>query len=59
MLFASTTASENLAAIGAISTDVFGSIYGWIIVAVGIPLAFVLARYLISLFKHGVGRSGK
>ena len=57
MLFASTTAAENLAAIGAVTAPIFSSVYGWVILAIGIPLAFVLARYVISLFKHGVGRS--
>lgn len=59
MLFASTTAAENLAAVGAVSSVVFSSIYGWIILALGIPLAFILGRYIISLFKHGVGRTSR
>jgi len=56
MLFATTSASDLLAAVGAISSDVFAGLNGWIYVAIGIPLAFVLGKYLISLFKHGVGK---
>lgn len=57
MFIATTTALENAAAVGAISSQVFSSIYGWLILAIGIPLGFILARYIISLFKHGVGKS--
>jgi len=49
-----TTSTTLLAALGSITANTFSSIYGWIIVAVGIPLGFVVAKYLISLFKHGV-----
>lgn len=54
---ATTTAGSLLADVSAVSGTTFNGLYGWVIVALGIPLAFVLARYVISLFKHGVGRS--
>jgi len=57
LLGTTTSATTLLASVGAISADTFGSVYGWVIVAVGIPLGFVVARYLISLFKHGVGKT--
>jgi len=57
LLGTTTSATALLGAVGAISADTFTSVYGWIIVAVGIPLGFVVAKYLISLFKHGVGRT--
>lgn len=59
MLFGTTTAGSLLAAVGEVSSDVFSSLNAWIYVAIGIPLAFVLARYLISLFKHGTGRTSR
>lgn len=57
MFIATTTALENAAAVGSISSLIFASIYGWLILAIGIPLGFILARYIISLFKHGVGKT--
>jgi len=56
MLFATTSTSELLAAVGAVSSPIFDSILPYLYVGLGITVAFVLGRYLISLFKHGVGK---
>jgi len=57
MFGATTTASAVLASVSEVSGDIFPDLLPYLFVAIGIPLAFVLGRYLISLFKHGVGRT--
>ena len=50
MDFITATGTSQLAsAIGAVSSGVFDSVYSWVLVAVGIPLAFYLAKKIISL----------
>jgi hypothetical protein len=49
MLFASTSPSVLVAALGTISSDIFTSAYGFLIVAVGIPLAFYIVKQVIAL----------
>jgi hypothetical protein len=57
MFGATTTATAVLASISGVTAEIFPDILPYLLVAIGIPVAFVIARYLISLFKHGVGRS--
>lgn len=57
MFGATTTPADLLASISAITGDIFPDISPYLYVAIGIPLTFVLARYVISLFKHGSGRA--
>jgi len=51
LLGTTTSATTLLGSLGAISANTYASIYAWVIVAVGIPLGFVVAVWLISLFK--------
>lgn len=53
MLFSATTTGGLLASVGAVSTDVFGSALPWVLVAVGIPLAFYVIKRLIGLIPKG------
>jgi len=53
MLFEATTTSALLASVGAVSTDVFTSVLPYLLVAVGIPLAFYIVKRLISLIPKG------
>lgn len=51
LLGTTTSATALLGSLGNISANTYASIYAWIIVAVGIPLGFIVAVWLISLFK--------
>jgi len=53
MLFAATSTSDLLAAVGAVSTSVFDSAWPYLLVAAGIPLAFYIVKKLISLIPKG------
>ena len=53
MLFAATSTNDLLAAVGAVSTDVFESTWPYLLIAAGIPLAFYLVKKLISLIPKG------
>jgi hypothetical protein len=53
MLFTGTTTGALLASVGAVSTDVFDSALPYLLVAVGIPLAFYIVKKLISLIPKG------
>jgi hypothetical protein len=53
MLFASTTASELLASVGTITSDIYTSAYGWLVIAVGLPLSFYILGKLIGLIPKG------
>lgn len=52
------TASDLTANVATASQTTFASVAPVVELVVGIILAFVLAKYLISLFKH-VGRASK
>lgn len=52
-MFSTTTAGALVASIGSVSTPVFDSIYPYLIVAAGIPLAFYIGKKLISLIPKG------
>lgn len=45
------TATNLMAAVGSVSTDTFGSIFPYIPIAAGIPLAFFIIGNLISFFR--------
>lgn len=49
MLFATTTTSGLLAAVGEVSSDTFTAILPYLYVAIGIPLAFFIVRKIIAL----------
>jgi hypothetical protein len=53
MLFEATTTGALLASVGTVSTDVFTSAVPYLLVAVGIPLAFYIIKKLISLIPKG------
>jgi hypothetical protein len=53
MLFATTTTSALLAAVGDISSSTFASVLPFLYVAAGIPLAFYIVKKLISLIPKG------
>lgn len=53
MLFEATTTGALMASVGAVSTDVFTSAVPYLLVAVGIPLAFYIIKKLISLIPKG------
>jgi hypothetical protein len=53
MLFAATSTNDLLAAVGAVSTDVFDSAWPYLLIAAGIPLAFYIVKKLIGLIPKG------
>jgi predicted RND superfamily exporter protein len=53
MLIPATTTAGLLANVGSISTDVFTSAVPYLLVAIGIPLAFYIIKRLISLIPKG------
>lgn len=53
MLFTGTTTAGLLASVGEVSSPIFDNIYPWLLVAVGIPLAFYVGRKLIGLIPKG------
>jgi len=53
MLFTGTTTEALLASVGGVSTSVFDSALPYLLVAVGIPLAFYIIKKLISLIPKG------
>jgi len=53
MLFATTTTSDLLASVGAVSTSTFSAILPYLYVAIGIPLAFYIGKKIISLIPKG------
>jgi hypothetical protein len=53
MLFEATTTGALMASVGTVSTDVFTSAVPYLLVAVGIPLAFYIIKKLISLIPKG------
>jgi hypothetical protein len=53
MLFTATTTGGLLAAVGEVSTGVFDSVWPYLLVAAGIPLAFYIVKKLIGLIPKG------
>lgn len=53
MLFTSTSTASLLAAVGAVSTGVFDSVWPYLLIAAGIPLAFYIVKKLIGLIPKG------
>lgn len=53
MLFAATSTSALLAAIGEVSSPVFDNVLPYLFVAAGIPLAFYIIKKLIGLLPKG------
>lgn len=56
MFGATTTPAAFLASVSSVTAEIFPDINPYVIVAIGIPLAFVLGYFVISLVKHGIGR---
>jgi hypothetical protein len=53
MLFTGTTTSALLASVGEVSSPVFDNVLPYLLVAVGIPLAFYIVKKIISLIPKG------
>lgn len=53
MLFTGTTTSALLASVGEVSTGVFDNVLPYVLVAIGIPLAFYIAKKVIGLIPKG------
>jgi len=53
MLISATTSPALLASVGAVSTDVFDSVLPYLLIAVGIPLAFYIVKRIIGLIPKG------
>jgi hypothetical protein len=53
MLFTSTSTADLLAAVGAVSSPVFDNAFPYLLIAVGIPLAFYIVKKLIGLIPKG------
>jgi hypothetical protein len=53
MLFTSTTTAGLLAAVGEVSAPVFENVLPYLLVAIGIPLAFYIVKKLIGLIPKG------
>lgn len=53
MLFATTTTTDLMAAVGGVSSPTFTAILPFLYVAIGIPLAFYIGKKLIALLPKG------
>ena len=53
MLFTATSTAGLLAAVGTVSTDVFDSVWPYLLIGAGIPLAFYIVKRLIGLIPKG------
>jgi hypothetical protein len=53
MLFTGTTTAGLLASVGEVSSPVFDNVLPYLLVAVGIPLAFYIVKKIIGLIPKG------
>ena len=49
MFFTATSTADLAAAIGAVSTPMFDNLFPYLLVAVGLPLAFWIVKKIITL----------
>lgn len=55
----STTPSDMLSAVAASTQTTFGDLWPIALAIVGIPIAFVVIGYVVSLVRHAVGRRSR